>query len=138
MTVDMNLRPLRESERPFVLSSWLRSYRNAPTMRLVDNATYYAKQAELILAVLDASRTTVAADPEDDTVIWGFIVVEYDVCHYAYVKHLMRRNGIAREMWLAAGSPPWASALTHAGEAIFKAKNGVIKFDPFHIQRIRP
>ncbi len=132
------IRPLREEERAFVLSSWLKSYRNAPHMRLVDNATYYAKQAANIMAMLDCSRCLVAADPEEDTVLWGFIVVEYDYCHYVYVKHLMRHHGLARSLWHAAGKPPWASALTHAGEAIFRKHKDVLRFDPFAVQSLRP
>lgn len=131
------IRDLRDEERAFVLSSWLKSYRNAPHMRLVDNATYYAKQAANIIAMLDASRCLVAADPEEDTVLWGFIVVEYDYCHYVYVKHLMRHHGLARSLWHAAGKPPQASALTHAGEAILKAHQDVLRFDPFAVQSLR-
>ena len=131
------IRDLRDEERAFVLSSWLKSYRNAPHMRLVDNDTYYAKQAANIIAMLDCSQCLVAADPEEDTVLWGFIVVEYDYCHYAYVKHLMRHHGIARSLWHAAGKPQWASALTHAGEAIFRKHKNVLRFDPFAVQSLR-
>lgn len=131
------IRPLREEERAFVLAAWLKSYRNAPLMRLVDNRTYYVKQAENIIAMLENSRCFVAADPEDDTVLWGFIVVEFDFCHYVYVKHLMRHHGIARTLWQAAGEPPWASALTHAGEAIFRKHKNVLSFDPFAVQSLR-
>lgn len=131
------IRDLRDEERAFVLSSWLKSYRNAPHMRLVDNNTYFAKQAANIMAILDCSRCLVAADPEDDTVLWGFIVVEFDFCHYVYVKHLMRHHGLARALWSAAGRPPWASALTHAGEAIFRKHKDVLRFDPFAVQSLR-
>jgi hypothetical protein len=130
---DVHIRPLLETERPFVLSSWLKSYRNAPAVRLADNATYYAGQAASILKTLDRAETLVAADPEDDNVIWGFIVSEGELIHYVYVKHLMRRNGLAHSLWCVAGKPTVATAMTHAGESILRAHSDVLAFDPYAV-----
>jgi hypothetical protein len=129
------LRPLEQSERAFVLSAWLRSYRNAPAVRLVDNPTYFSGQSRSILSLLDRASCTVAADPQDDAVLWGFIVTEGQALRYVYVKHLLRRNGIARALWQAAGRPRTVDVLTHAGEAILKANPGVLHFDPYSEHR---
>jgi len=131
MSPRVNIRPLLEAERPFVLSSWLKSYRNAPAVRLVDNQTYYAGQAAIVLKTLERAQTLVAADPQDDQVLWGFIVFEDNLLHYAYVKHLMRRNSVAFELWVAADAPSVVTSMTHAGAAILQAHRGVLNYDPY-------
>lgn len=129
--MNITVRPLEITEQAFVLSSWLRSYRNSRAASLVDNPTYFSGQSQVIIHLLDSCSCLVASDPEDKAIIWGFIVFRGDVMRYVYVKHLLRRNGIARVLWESAGKPRQFDALTHAGEAILKAHPGVLHFDPF-------
>lgn len=129
--MQLTLRQHKKAEEPFIISSWLKSYRNSPYVRFVDNDTYYKKQAAIILERLRDSNCVVATDPEDDNVVWGFIVHDEQLLHYVYVKHLLRLNGIARTLWMYAGKPTQATCLTHAGEAILKAKGDIFTFDPY-------
>lgn len=131
MTATTNIRPIKEHEQAFVISSWLKSYRSSPFVRLVDNDVYYREQAKLVLSALEGSVTLMAVDPQDDDVIWGFIVFGVNRVEYIYVKHLMRLNGIAKLLWEAADKPAVANCLTHAGESILRKYPTVLSFNPY-------
>jgi hypothetical protein len=46
-----NLRPMEAADAPFVLNSWLRRFRDAISVRLVTDATYYRIQHAVILKI---------------------------------------------------------------------------------------
>jgi hypothetical protein len=122
-------------ELPFLFSSWLKSYRNAPAVRQMGNEDYFRHQALVIEAILPVASVTLAVDPEDESVIWGFVVWEGPVLHYLYVKHLLRQHGIARDLWRAAGSPTTCTHLSIAGEAYMRSHPGTLTFNPFLTRR---
>ena len=125
------IRSQREDDTAFILSSWLKSYRQSPLVRLVDNDIYYREQAKLVMSALEGSVCLLAVDPEDNDVIWGFIVFRVNRVEYIYVKHLMRLNGIAKQLWIAADRPLVANCLTHAGESILRKYPDVLSFNPY-------
>lgn len=104
----VKLRPLRPSDYNFILSSWLRSYRNSRFGKGFTNDVYYRSQTDVILGLLSTATTLVACLPDDEERIVGYIVSQMEPMgehfwvHYCYVRHTYRRFGIARQLAKAA------------------------------------
>lgn len=98
-------RRLLPEDVPFLYNSWLKSYRDSPTVQSISNTVYYAEQHKLIERLLQApeAKAVVACNPEDPTQIYGYIVYQPDVLHWVYVKHTFRGAGIARMLVAEAG-----------------------------------
>lgn len=99
LAVQINVRPLRAGEEPFVLDTWVRSYRrHAPKMSA---PIYEAGQRRLAHTLKERSRILVAVSALDASQLFGHIVYEprrptglLVVVHYLYVKRFFRRFGI--------------------------------------------
>lgn len=120
------IRAVNNEDIPFVLSSWLKSYRYSQAARNVVNDIYFSEQVgqkARILEMLSDCRTLVACDEEEGDCIYGWICAESiegsvpPVVHYVYVKSSYRRRGLARALLKAAGvggAPFWATHETAA------------------------
>lgn len=92
-------RPMGEPDRHFILSTWLKACRYSLNSKRVPNDQYYKFQQKLIERIWarDASKTTVLALSEDESVIIGYLCYEilqdYPVIHFAYVKATFQGNG---------------------------------------------
>lgn len=96
------VRDMRDSDRAFVVRTWLASNREAPMGRNAGPA-YEPEHKALINVALKRSVVRVLADATDDDALWGFAVFELDatpctLIHYVYVRNGMRRNGYARAL----------------------------------------
>lgn len=104
------IRAARSDDEPFIRNSWLKSLRNVQPYKDVPNAIYYVKQNKVLDAIFKDSYVLVAADPEDDSCIWGWVCFgqtplgseQVPVLHYVYVKNALRGFGVARELLNAA------------------------------------
>jgi GNAT superfamily N-acetyltransferase len=91
----ISLRPSEPGDRGFILDSWIRSYRDSPWARMMGHA-YTDGHDALIKRILGRSAVLVACYDADPETILGWACTERDVVHYVYVKHKLRRRGIAR------------------------------------------
>lgn len=99
----------------FVISSWLRSAGDAwGDMRRQDAAAFagtevgwfadvphrFTRAAVTEILQRPTVQAVVACDPEDETVIYGYVIAEPSerIIHWCHVKHTLRRNGIARDL----------------------------------------
>lgn len=88
----------------FVFSSWLKSFRDAATVRGVPSSLYYPAQHAVIETLLQRPCCTalVACDPKDQSQIYGYVVAEYVtdglIIHFTYTKFNMRNLGIAKAL----------------------------------------
>lgn len=121
---EVNVRLARSNETGFVISHWLRSLEKRTRAEEIE-AGFWEAHREIIahLVCRPECRTVVAADVEDDGVLYGFAVGEErdkprphpgrTVLHFAFVKRAYRRHGIARAMVETLfGSVPPPGALT--------------------------
>lgn len=99
---EFQIRPALLEDVPFIFSSWLKSYRDAPAVRGVPNSIYYAEQHRLIEKVFSSKnlRVYIACDKEETTQIFGYLVAEVSesgpVLHWEYVKHSFRNFGVGK------------------------------------------
>lgn len=100
----LSWRPVRDDERNYVLSSWIKSY----SSNSADSALYHARgvdgfasdYAPIVRALVARSRIAVAALAEDPTLMCGWMAVEGSTLHYLVTKPRWRRMGVAR--WMVA------------------------------------
>lgn len=114
MTFPVTLRPMRETDRGFVIGGWLNSYlRGTGAMRVEPIDRYKPAQRAIIAAALERGVCIVACSPSDEDALHGFVVGTRNDCagcglcegrgscgelHYAYVTLTRRRQGLARMM----------------------------------------
>lgn len=126
--MNLSIRPMVEGDRDFILSSWLKSFKNSRDAGPISMKAYWPAYTETITELLGRSDVLVATPPDSDLqdAIHGYIVVErgpilrrvgrqgsvrrinQDVLHWVYVKELGERRGkgIARALFTAAGLSP--------------------------------
>ncbi len=135
-TPEIHFRLPEPADKNFILSSWLKSYR--PSCPVVSDETFFREQKSLILRLLEDTNVLLACDPVDPGVIWGYLVASSDgqgfgVAHYVYVKHSLRRFGIARALLAQAGILAGfeTSHLTDTGRRILVDHPGLFTFNPW-------
>jgi len=98
------------SDEPFVVSSWLKSYRNSHSTRYISNDDYYATLHPLVEGLARGAATLLAVNPQDPEQIYGWVCHEHigsvPVLHYLYVKEIFRRGKIATQLLTQAGFTP--------------------------------
>lgn len=96
-----SLRPGRETDFPFVVSSWLASDRHSPSGRDM-GGLYYDTHRETVRRVLMRAELRVACVPDSDDAIMGWAAVHAEgdtpAVFYVYVRRDARRLGIARSL----------------------------------------
>lgn len=124
------IREYRLDDRPFILNSWLRSYKESLFAAEIRDNIYYKWHGEIIHKILERGTTKVliAASREDSDVIVGYLVTErirgYDIAHYVYVKRAFNGLGICKLLF-ELGPLKYASHMTKAGRPVAE-KAGLI------------
>lgn len=94
----VRIRPMAKADESFIYHSWLKSYRDSPTVRSIPNTIYFARHHDVIERIFKDPSTVVniACNPEDENQIYGYIVggTVGPVVHWVYVKHPFRGAGI--------------------------------------------
>ena len=124
------IREYRLDDRPFVLNSWLKSYKDSLFATEVRDNIYYKWHSEIIHRILErgTTKTLIAASKEDSDVIVGYLVTEkirgYDIAHYVYVKRAFNGLGVCKLLFQLY-RPKYTSHMTRAGRSIAE-KAGLI------------
>lgn len=130
------IRGYRLDDKPFILNSWLQSYKESRFAEDLSNSIYYKWHGEIIERILDRETTQVfiAASREDSDVIAGYLVTEkirgFDIAHYVYVKRAFNGLGLCKLLF-GLSTPKYASHITRAGKPILQ-KTGLI-YVPYFI-----
>lgn len=118
--IDVAIRPMFKEDEPFILSSWLKSYRHGSFFaKRIRDHIFYKYHHAMATAILHrpSASVYVAADPQDLGVIFGYLVVEKfgekSVFHFAYVKAPFRRFGIATKLLAASEIDPNQAYASH-------------------------
>ncbi len=146
MSLPLKLREAEADDLNFILSSWLKSFRDA--QRIPDqksavwfnwprpsNEVFFNFQQKLIVRLLQRSKCLVAVNPEDLSQVYGFIVYENnpDIIHYVYVKSTFRKMGICKLLLSKSVEQP-APKYTHVTYAVeFLAPKLNAEFNPYLI-----
>jgi hypothetical protein len=98
--VPFNIRSAELDDIPFVFNSWLKSYRDAPSVRAVPNTLYYTAHHSVIEKIFASPGLVllVACDTTEPKQIFGYAVGERlpsgFVIHWIYCKFPFRKFAI--------------------------------------------
>lgn len=100
-------RPARESDKNFILNSWLRSYRKNVTWYCrarLSSTEYFEGHRSIVYGALETSDVSVLCDPEDDDQIYGWcchrrLNSDSVIVHFLYVKAPYRGFGLGEYLF---------------------------------------
>lgn len=136
----MNFRLMNETDKNFVLSTWLKSYYES--LKAFDEYLAFNKlkgfvypkddiffqgHQNKIKDKLKNAECMVCTAPDDDRQIIGWIVYEPTVIHYIYVKQVFRKYGIAKKL---KSKVPTAVKYSHHTKFAKYLKQGLV-YDPY-------
>jgi hypothetical protein len=93
-----NIRPAVPDDSAFIRDSWVRSAKSLPANRHIPPDCYYPRQAMCVTNALMHSAVSIACDPEDASIIFGYVVVDGPTFHWAFTKADLRGFGICRAL----------------------------------------
>ena len=132
------LRIANKDDFNFILSTWLKSYRSSRATNNINNDIYYSMLDSKVKHVLNADNTLtlLAVNPEDDTQIYGYTVVQIinviPVLHYVYVKHSFRKFGIASHLLnTIEGFNEIPTLITHEPKDVNLLKKYKLVYNPY-------
>jgi hypothetical protein len=94
------VRHLTTADENFIYNSWLKSYRDSPTVKSIPNTLYYDTHHKVIEGILNSPylKSCAACNPDDPDQIYGYAIGEETdktrVTHWVYCKHPFRNFGI--------------------------------------------
>lgn len=138
----ITLRGLRDGDIDFLLSSWLKSYRNRGVKGFqvgkqalpMKDSVYYLGHHDLAERAIKEGVVIVACPSDDTNVIYGYIIGEIvdgaDVIHYIFVKQDFRGFGIGGKLFNALSNQ---EKVFYTGEFHFKKKikGKILVFNPY-------
>lgn len=102
---EVKTRPAKESDFNFIMSTWLKSYRDSDFAKSIPNDIYYNYHQALIYKILqkEDNSITVLCAPEDEDHILGYVVynTKAPIIFFLYVKYTFRRIGLGKMLFNA-------------------------------------
>jgi GNAT superfamily N-acetyltransferase len=96
--IPVKYRQAEDADMGFVRTTWVHHNRGRGFASGVSPREYGPGQRELVAKLLDRYGASVACDPEDPYVLYGWVCSGGDALHYVYVKPEFRGAGIGRAM----------------------------------------
>lgn len=111
--LDLVWREMREDERNYVLSSWLRSYagKGQDPRDYAEHARFYDDYAPVVRNLVTRSRIAVATLRDEPALMLGWVAIEGDALHYVVTKPRWRRMGVAK--WMLSDFASMPVVFTH-------------------------
>lgn len=99
----ISFRRITDQDGPFILNSWLKSYRKESVYgREITAEVFYSNHKDVVLELLARSKVLVVCNPEYEAQVYGYAVYETRgdaiVIHFVYVKAPYRELGIGKAM----------------------------------------
>ena len=120
-SVPFLIRAGRESDRPFVESSWKHSASHS-ALEAARKPGFHAAIAERCRRICARPHTQVriACIPGDEDAILGWAIVELAVVHYTYVRRDARRQGIARALLVDLIDPSTTPVVVYTNQPLYR------------------
>lgn len=84
-----------DKHQNFILDSWLKSFKVTKLAKHSAREDYYPIQQAIIKAILRSATVKMATS---DGEFVGYVVADKSCLHYVYVKHALRRFGVASRL----------------------------------------
>ena len=92
------IREPRPEDLSFIYSTWLNSFYYDSWAKSIRKSVYFNNYKKVLDRILDSAHISIACDPNDESVIYGYLISESDIAHYIYVKDAFRKFGIAKDL----------------------------------------
>lgn len=121
------VRPMEESDKSFIYSTWLRSqYYGNTWFKSIDKDIFFDNYKKIVEARLLSADVWVSCLESDHDVVLGYSVSEGSTLHWVYVKRAWRRLGVAKE--LVTLPPTVVTSMTKIGKLVCPNES---TFNPF-------
>lgn len=100
------LRPLAETDRAYVVSTWQHNYADAAGVVGAEREAWRVEVGRMLAALLAGGAACVVAcdDADPDTIVgWAIASRATKTLHFVYVRAELRGTGIARQLVEAVG-----------------------------------
>lgn len=126
---DWAIRQSKESDIPFIYSSWLESYASTWDIK---KSTFMKEYKYVIDEILLEGCASVACKKDEPDVVFGYMVysLDFPTVHYAYVKENFRKHGIAKSLFDGSGLY-LPITITHRTDLAKKILPSNIIYNPF-------
>lgn len=129
------IRKATKDDLAFIYSTWLRSFRySSDFAKDITNDVYYEMHHQVIDRILARGATVlVAVEREHPEVLFGYLVGEGPVAHFAYVKKPFRMLCIGTALLKAYPNPiKFISHLTKDGKKFLEVHKE-IRYNPYYV-----
>lgn len=112
MTPAHVIRPMVDSDRGYVIDTWLKSYRGSPMALQLPDWAYWSQfgHVGLVESLLARDDTIVSCLRENEGFIFGWACSSSTQLHYLFVRQEFRRQGHGTSLYDVSGKP---TAITH-------------------------
>lgn len=136
------IRSARPEDIPFIYSSWLNSYKHGSSLgKLTRSSLFFDEYKHIIDLLLSNSRVHVICQPENENVIFGYMVSDRLhqegrlVIHYCFIKEAFRNMGMATLLKDSFGGLGKEIYITHATKhtvnMLQSSKGNNMVYNPF-------
>jgi hypothetical protein len=132
------IRPMVLSDTPFVLQTWMHSFRMGSDWARRMHLGIYRDYHRIVMNDIlrrPSVRVYAAGPTRNEKVIYGYLLTEHgvarrDVVHYVYVKEPFRQLGLTKALVAASGINPYRVYFTHFTKDRMEYHQGNCNFDP--------
>lgn len=133
----IELRDVVEDDWSFIKSSWKKSLRdNNPAEGWVRAGDWFHEMEGRIDRLARRGRLVVACDKTEPDRIHGWALTEGNACHFVYVRHPYRNQGLAALMLGKLAAPVQCSHWSVWCNYILNKKPGVLVYDPQGLKKV--
>jgi hypothetical protein len=125
-------RPVAKNDVNFILNSMLQGMRDYNATQNINCYNFFDNAKQLILDLLAESDCVIVCDSEETDVIYAYCIFDIKTIHYVYVKHPLRRNGIANNL-VAICLHGDAEYYTIQSKMAYLAQKKNLKYNPFYL-----
>jgi hypothetical protein len=95
----IKLRDAKKEDIAFITSTWMRALWGSKSYKNIKKSIFMDEHHAMIHDRMKKMLCTIACDPENENVIFGYIVYSKpNVIHFAYTKGAFRNFGICRQL----------------------------------------
>lgn len=129
--MNWKIRESNDSDIPFILKSWMVSFRKFSGGAKPPPEIYYQQHQELIKRHLKAMPALMAVSKEDESQIIGYIHATQDAVNYMFTKEAFERLGIATSLLATALPEKRTVQVTHWTTHAMKFRNMDFIYNPY-------
>jgi len=92
------IRPAQDTDRSYILKSWLLSWRKEEVNKHYTNAEYFAKTHLVFSTLLDHAKVVVLCTEQLNDQILGFAVYDEDRLYWLQIKQIFQHLGLGKRL----------------------------------------